>query len=219
MLRCLIPMLLLLPWLAGMAAAGAWPRDKGQSFLALSGQVDGPDQFGLYRQSFTLYAEYGATERLTLGLDIGGDAQRMTKAIAFARWPIGPAERAMKIAYEIGVGEVEEEAALRPGLSLGRGFTLSGRHGWAAIDGRAVLFGGGQAALESDITIGLSTTPHSKAILQIQTGRPAFGRTYSRFAPSFVHETKPGLYLEFGVVAPLSGGGENGVKLGLWRQF
>lgn len=219
MLRYLIPALLCLPCLYTMAAAGAWPRDKGQTFLAASGQIEGPDQFGLYRQSFTLYAEYGLTERLTLGLDLGGDALRMSKSIAFVRWPIGRVGRKVRLALEFGVGEVDEDAALRPGLSLGRGLTLWGRHGWAAFDGRAVVFGGSRLTLESDMTLGLDATRRSKAILQLQTGRPSFGRAYTRFAPSFVYETKPGAHLEFGVILPLTGGGERGVKLGLWRQF
>ncbi|EAQ27163.1 hypothetical protein [Roseovarius sp. 217] len=219
MLRCLTLALMLLPWLITTAEAGAWPRDKGQTFLATSGQMEGPDEFGLYRQSFTLYAEYGLTERVTLGLDLGGDTLRMTKSIAFARWPIGRAGRKVRLAFEIGLGEVDETAALRPGLSLGRGLTLWGRHGWAAFDGRAVVFGDSRMTLESDITFGLNTTQRSKAILQLQTGRPSFGRAYSRFVPSFVYETKPGAHLEFGVILPFSGGGERGVKLGLWRQF
>ncbi|WP_375553332.1 hypothetical protein [Roseovarius mucosus] len=210
---------LILPWLVGMAEAGAWPRAKGQTFLAATGQLDAPDETGLARQSFTLYAEYGATERLTLGVDLGGDALQMIKTIVFARWPVGRPARKVKIAVELGLGEVAEQRALRPGLSLGRGLTLWGRHGWAAFDGRAVMFSGGQMTLESDITLGLDITARGKVIAQIQTGQPAKGQTYVRFAPSYVHATKPGAHLEFGLILPLTDGGERGVKLGLWRSF
>ncbi|MFU8776984.1 MAG: hypothetical protein ACNA7M_04875, partial [Roseovarius sp.] len=141
------------------------------------------------------------------------------KAIAFARWPIGRPARDLKIAVDIGIGEVSEQSALRPGVSLGRGLTLWGRHGWAAFDGRAVVFGTGQVTLESDITLGLDITARGKMIAQLQTGRPAEGRAYARVAPSYVHETRPGSQLEFGVILPLSGGGERGMKLGLWRSF
>lgn len=219
MLRRLILAFALLPWLVSTVDAGAWPRAKGQTFLATTGQVDAPDEAGIARQSFTLYAEHGVTERLTLGLDLGGDALRMTKAIAFARWPIGRDARDLKIAVEIGLGEVSEQGAVRPGLSLGRGLTLWGRQGWAAFDGRAVVFNGGEVTLESDVTLGLNLGARDKVLAQIQTGRPAGGRTYVRFAPSYIHETKPNSYLEFGVILPLSGGGERGVKLGLWRSF
>lgn len=210
---------LILPLLNGMAKAGAWPRAKGQTFLATTGQVDAPDDTGLRRQSFTLYAEYGATERLTLGLDLGGDALRMTKTIAFARWPIGRPAQKLKIAVEMGLGQVSEVNALRPGLSLGRGLTLWKRQGWAAFDGRAVVFGGDQVTLESDLTFGLDITARGKVMAQVQTGRPAAGRAYARFAPSYVYAVRPGAHLEFGVILPLSGGGERGVKLGLWRSF
>lgn len=218
MLRWLIHALTILPWLASAAEAGAWPRAKGQTFLAVSGQFDAPDQTGLSRHSFTLYAEYGATERLTLGLDLGGDALRMTKAIAFARWPIGQPSRDVKIAVEIGVGEVSDQSTLRPGLSLGRGLTIWGRPGWAAFDGRAAILDG-KVTLESDLTLGRDVGRQGKLIAQLQTGRPETGRAYMRLAPSYVLATKPGAYLEFGGIVPLAGGGEPGVKLGLWRSF
>ena len=183
---CLLLAVLILPWLIGTAEAGAWPRAKGRTFLATTGQIDASDETGLRRQSFTLYAEYGATERLTLGLDLGGDALRMTKTIAFARWPIGRPAQQVKIAVELGLGQVSEVNALRPGLSLGRGLTLWRRQGWAVFDGRVIVFG---------------------------------GRAYTRFAPSYVHAIRPGAHLEVGLILPLSGGGERGVKLGLWRSF
>lgn len=219
MVRCLLCALMLLPWLATPAVAGAWPRDKGQVFVVVSGQIEGSDASGLYQQHGALYAEYGATDRMTLGVDLGGDTTRMTKAIAFLRWPLGDADRPLKLAAELGVGQVEEENALRPALSLGRGFVLWDRPGWLAVDGRAALLGGQDVALESDITLGLSTSRKSKLVLQIQTGRPDSGKTYSRLAPSFVYETKPGRQIELGLITSLTGDGESGVKLGLWRSF
>ncbi|WP_297772141.1 hypothetical protein [uncultured Roseovarius sp.] len=219
MLRCLLVLVILSPWLVLEARAGAWPREKGQGFLSVSGQIDQPDDFGFYNHFIGLYAEYGATDRLTLGLDLGGDTLRMTKGIAFARWPLGQLERPLKLAVEIGLGQVDGQNALRPGLSVGQGFTIWDRHGWAAVDGRLVLFKSGGHTLESDMTIGLSTSRRSKTILQIQTGRPAHGRPYTRLAPSFVYRMRPGAYLEFGLIAPLSGSGKRGLKLGIWRKF
>ena len=111
------------------------------------------------------------------------------------------------------------ENALRPGLSLGRGVEVGKRHGWLAADGRAILFTGGGMTLETDLTFGLSLTKRSKVILQIQAGQPDLGDAYTRFAPSVVFETKPGAHIEFGLIEPLIGGGERGLKLGLWRKF
>lgn len=219
MSRCLLLALMLLPWLAIPARAGAWPREEGQLFLVLSGQIEGRDASGLYRQHGALYAEYGATDRLTVGLDLGNDTIRMTKAIGFLRWPLGPPDRPLKLAFELGAGQVEEKNALRPGLSLGRGLVLWNRPGWLALDGRAALFGGRDVALESDLTFGLSTGQKTRLILQLQTGRPEKGGPYTRFAPSLVYETRPGRQIELGVIAPLTGEGEPGIKLGAWRSF
>lgn len=219
MLRCLILAGPLLVWLTVTAAAGPWPREKGRVFLSLSGQLHERDEFGIIDQFFGLYAEYGVTDRLTLGIDAGGDAVRMSKALAFLRWPLGAPERPLKFAIELGAGEVESEAALRPGLSVGRGITLWDRPGWMTGDARMILANSGDISLESDVTIGLDTGPRSKTIVQIQTGRPAHGRSYIRIAPSFVYRTGQGSFLEFGLIEPLSGTDRRAVKLGLWREF
>ncbi len=219
MLRRLILALILLPCLAAMAQAGAWSRGKGKTFTASSGQIEGPDAYGFYHPSFTFYGEHGLTDRLTAGADLGGDGVQMSKVIGFLRWPLGRAERRLKLAFEMGAGQVDEQNALRPGLSLGRGISLWDRNGWLAVDSRAILFGGGDVAYESDFTFGLSTTRKTKLILQVQTGQPAIGKSYARFAPSFVYETKPGQHIEFGVSQMFHGGRTHGVKLGLWRSF
>lgn len=213
----LILALIVLPWLAVMAQAGAWPREKGEVFLSLSSQIEARDENGINRQSHGLYAEYGATARLTLGLDVNGDALRMSKAIAFLRWPLGSAERPLKIAVEIGAGQVEEETALRPGLSLGRGFAIGNRSGWLNADLRASLDGG--TAFETELTAGLSVTARTKVIVQLQAGTPDRGQDYLRLAPSLVYDMRPGTQVELGLLEPLSGGGERGLKLGIWRRF
>ncbi|PKQ13700.1 MAG: hypothetical protein CVT70_01715 [Alphaproteobacteria bacterium HGW-Alphaproteobacteria-1] len=209
--------LVLLSWCAAMAQAGAWPREKGQVFLSFSSQFDERDENGIMRQSYGFYAEYGAAARLTLGLDVNGDALRMSKAIAFVRWSVGDAQRPLKLAVELGAGQVEDEAALRPGLSIGRGFSLGERHGWLNADLRAIL--GGDTTFETELTAGLSVTPRAKVIVQLQAGMPEGGQDYLRLAPSLVYQMRPGAQIELGLLEPLSGGGERGFKLGLWRQF
>ena len=212
-------LLVILPWFATAALGGAWPRKQGQTFLSLSGQVSEKDEFGLYRQNFGLYAEYGATARLTLGVDVNGDTVRMSKAIAFLRWPLGRDDRETKIALEIGAGQVEEETALRPVLSVGRGFSLWERHGWLNADTRAILFDGGGTAYESEVTAGLSVGARLKAMVQFQGGVPDEGQDYLRLAPSVVYEMREGTQIELGVIEPLVGGGLREFKIGLWREF
>lgn len=218
-MRCLTLAVFLLLWLASDAMAGAWLRDKGAGFLSLSGQLKEPDEFGLYRQDVSLYAEYGLTEQLTLGVDAGHDILQMSKALVFARVPLGRKDRNTRLAAELGAGQVGDDNALRPGLSIGRGIQLWDRDGWLNADGRAVLAEGGARILESDLTFGLSVTDRIKVILQLQAGQPDTGDAYATFAPSIVYETKPGAHLEIGLSQPLTGGDLRGVSLGLWRMF
>ncbi len=219
MVRCLTLAVGLLFWLATDARAGAWLRETGEGFLSLSSQVKEPDGYGLYRQDYGLYAEYGLAERLTLGVDAGHDMLRMTNALIFARLPVGRTDRTVRIAAELGAGQVGDDTALRPGLSIGRGIRLWGRGGWLNADGRAVLAGGDAMSLESDLTFGLSVTDRTKIILQLQAGQPETGDAYATFAPSFVYETKPGAHLQIGLTQPLTGDELRGLTLDLWRMF
>ena len=173
------------------AVAGAWLRETGTAFLSLSGEVTEPDAFGIYRQDYSLYAEYGLVRAADPRGGCGHDMLTMSKGVVFARLPLGRADRTVKLAVELGAGQVGDDTALRPGLSIGRGITLWDRGGWLNADGRAVLPGGGAMTLESDLTFGLSVTGRSKVILQIQAGQPDTGDAYAKFAPSFVYETKP----------------------------
>lgn len=219
MVRCLTLAVVLLLGIATDAVAGAWLREKGTGFLSLSGEVTEPDDFGIYRQYYSLYAEYGLAERLTLGVDAGHDMLRMSKGVVFARLPLGRADRTVKLAVELGAGQVGDDNALRPGLSIGRGIKLWDRDGWLNADGRAVMAGDGAMTLESDLTFGLSVTDRAKVILQLQAGQPDIGDGYAKFAPSLVYETKPGAHLEIGLTQPLTGSDLRSLSLGLWRTF
>lgn len=219
MVRCLTLAVVLLLGLAPVGMAGAWLREKGTGFLSLSSQVTEPDEYGFYRVDAGLYAEYGLTERLTLGVDAGHDMLRVSKGLVFLRLPLGRETHKTRLAMEIGAGQVGDDTALRPGLSIGRGIKLWDRYGWLNADGRVVLAGGGAMTLESDLTFGLSITGRSKIILQLQLGQPDIGDAYAKIAPSFVYETKPGTQLELGLTHPLTGSDLRGVSLDLWRTF
>ncbi|MGI3210733.1 hypothetical protein ACROSR_06400 [Roseovarius tibetensis] len=219
MVRCLTLAVVLLLGLAPDAGAGAWLREKGTAFVELSGQVTEPDEYGFHGLDAGLYAEYGLAERLTLGVDAGHDMLRVSKAVVFLRLPLGRETRKTKLAVELGAGQVGDDTALRPGLSIGRGLRLWDRSGWLNADGRVVLARGGAMTLESDLTAGLSITARAKIILQLQLGQPDTGTGYATLAPSVVYETKPGTHLELGLTQPLAGGDLRGVSLDIWRTF
>lgn len=205
---------------ASAALAGPWPREKGETFLSYSietdferGLTDGSGLFG------SLYAEHGLTDRLTLGIDVSGDDADFTKGIAFLRWPVGPTDRTTRIAAEFGIGLARDSFALRPGLSVGRGLRAGDMPGWLSIDSRTVFIDSFDGLLETDVTLGLTPTPKTKLILQLQTGLPWDSDPYAKLAPSYVHRIAPGRHVEVGVVAGVAEADDFKMKIGFWHQF
>jgi hypothetical protein len=212
--------LLIFSVLAPMAQAGPWPREKGHAFLSFGGLSEIDETTGTISTYSTLYGEYGLTEKATLGLDLGTDQRRSSKAVVFLRLPVRPDTHTTKIAAEMGFGVEDGSAAIRPGLSIGRGYTLGKRNGWMTADSRTVLFKDFKDTLfESDLTLGLSATKRIKMILQLQTGVPVNDTSYIRFAPSVVFKRKTGRYIEFGATAGIVGIKGLGLKIGSWFEF
>lgn len=212
--------LALLMLIAAQAEAGAWPREKGKTFLSFSIEAEQPDAYGRVKTYSTLYVEHGLSKRLTLGLDAGGDRNRMSKAILFLRVPLLNPSRKTNLSAEIGAGRAADRTALRPGISLGRGFRWGKRYGWMALDTRFVLFdGAARWLIESDATLGLNATRKTKLILQVQSGFPDHARSYVKVAPSLVYEFRPGHHAELGVVAGVKELDSVALKFGLWRYF
>ncbi|MEL7258759.1 MAG: hypothetical protein AAFN80_13080 [Pseudomonadota bacterium] len=196
--------------------AGAWPRAEGETFLSFSVEhnptlpQDSPA---------SLFVEHGLSPRLTIGLDAGGRQTDLTKAIAFLRWPLKTGAKNTLTAFELGAGFADDNIALRPGLSWGRGLSFGERSGWIAVDMRGLIYEQAEGLLEMDITLGLKPGRRSIVILQLQSGVPSASEPYARIAPSFVYETKPGYYLELGATAGLLNSDDLRIKLGVWLRF
>jgi len=103
MLRTTIMMVLL----AGQALAGPWPREKGRTFLAVAGFAEAPETGQSVTGYATVYAEYGLTDTVTVGLDLGSDEDATEKIIGFLRVPLIPADRSLKFALELGAGRLD----------------------------------------------------------------------------------------------------------------
>ncbi len=92
--------------IANLACAGAWPRDKGQLFIAAGGNFllsDGA-QLPVYYDP-TVYAEYGLSERLTVGMYLyTADAGRVGSIFFFASFPIGDLQSQQKFAAILSLG-------------------------------------------------------------------------------------------------------------------
>lgn len=221
--------------LTGQANAGAWPREAGTGFASLSlwQAATGADSYT------ALFAEYGLSPRLTVGLDAGRSVSGQTKTVAFLRAPFGQT-LGWLTAAEIGLGEIAGQPVLRPGLSFGRSITTGRGSGWIAVDSLLEVDIEQRAVdIKADITLGFS--PHAPdapppdwtLMLQLQTGlvdvqdsllllqtegilpEPGF----LRLVPSVTYRLNDRMRLEIGLFRALRGDRETGVKFGVWTTF
>lgn len=213
----LVICLLLLP-VGGLA--GPWLREEGAGFLSYSATLENVERTGAATGYASVYAEYGVRPRLTLGMDLGADERGFSKAFGFAVLPLGPQDSAMKYTLELGLGMIEDEAIFRPGLAIGRGYTLGRRHGWVSVESRAEIgIEDGGTAFSTDVTLGLNASARAKWMVQIQHGGPMADPDYLRVVPSVALQTKPGRHIELGVTAGIKNAAAVGIKLGVWREF
>ena len=232
----MLRLVLLVLLLATQAQAGPWPCGKGKVFFSAHANVEYLEDTGLLNQFGTLYGEYGLSEKLTIGVDYSGTELQTDKALLFLRYPLGKQDKTYLYALELGVGLVDGNNALRPGLTIGRGIKWGKRYGWMTLDTRFVMpSGSGTSRLESDFTLGLSITPRVRGILQLQAGFQSEGEDYVKFAPSIVIEQKNKRrkgkrkgrkpkrdikkFIEIGVTTGLVNYDNHSVKIGIWREF
>ena len=237
MLRILA--LLALSLIGSGASAGPWPRAQGQTFLSATYETGGQDDHA------SLYAEYGLSKQLTLGLDLGATPDTTKKAIAFARWPVGGTDRPLRMAAQLGLGYAERwripafkivitgggplpalpsprprmRPVLQTGFSLGRGLGILGHNGWITLDTRAETDGELATQYEADATVGLKTQKGHIFIMQLQTGALDTGKTWAKIAPSVVVKVANATHLELGLTADLTGSSNAAARFGLWQTF
>ena len=240
MRRCLAAILLAAaPVHVPEAGAGAWPRDEGAAFLSLSQTVSTGGRTLLsasedIRSYTSLYAEYGLTPKLTIGLDagVGIDASLSTGMespvnawLAFLRYPIWVGEGGNRFAAQIGAGTQTEpdygqQARLRPGLSWGRGFESRWGGGWFGIEASAEYrFKSEDFAFKADYTAGIKPSEKWMLIFQLQTGRYGAEDTIVRLAPSVVRKMGKRMHLQLGGIASVAGDDALGLKFATWFEF
>jgi hypothetical protein len=210
-------------WLcASQALAGAWPRAKGSGFVSVSNRLSWPQNTDHWTSSeptdrySTIYLEYGASDRLTLGLDLGHSVSGAGKTLIFAQLPVFARDQSWHMTGQMGFGEIERRATLRPGLALGRGLP----QGWLSLETMAeIALENKETDYKLDLTYGRNLREDQKLIIQIQTGLPEGEEGFVRLAPSYVRPFGKRLKLEQGVTYGLRGDSSMGVKLGLWADF
>lgn len=212
-MRVFLAVLILMATTA-LARPGAWLRGPQTAFLSFSRTTD---QQGNTHDS--LFAEFGLTPRLTLGLDAGRARNHDWTAVAFLRRPLGQTGRPTQLAWEMGLGRDRTQIMIRSGLSVGRGFKTRWGSGWAAIDTVADF---GISTFRTDYKADLTLGWHrdqAMLIMQMQAGDPAFGTPYAKFAPSFVRPLGKRMKLELGLSLGLVNDDTRGAKLGIWLEF
>jgi hypothetical protein len=223
---------LLLALAATEAAAGAWPRPKGETFISIATrQSTGARTLVAAVQDIdsynSIYVEHGLTDRLTVGLDAGqgrGPDEEIAAALVFARLPVwSPGEH--RLAADLGFGLLEDEVdgtetRIRPGLAWGRGFESRWGGGWLGMEASwEYRLPTGDNAIKVDFTAGLKPTDRWMTILQLQTGAFPGSDPIARLAPSVVRRLGARTHLQVGGLAPLAGDDAWGATLALWLTF
>lgn len=204
--------LLLLP---GAAGAGAWPRGKGQVFLAFRAETESTPS----RRAATggLYAEIGLSPRLTLG----GQADRNAGGELFLRHSI-PLPRGHVLAFSLGAGRTASTITRSftfSGLHWARTFSFRGVPGWVALDTR--LGFGVTNRIDhgkADLLAGLSLGPRWKVMLALESYRD-FGGSTANLVPSLARRIATGTHLQLRAIAPVAGGGAPRGGVSLWVEF
>lgn len=218
------------------ASSGPWPREAGRHFVTLSVEQD--RQSNRYEG---LYGEYGLTPRTTLGYEIGhANAGEISGLIWLQRaWDAGGG--ANRMAMSAGIGAVHRDGQTLPvaqvGSSWGRGFEGFWKGGWITAEMRVRIAGrfddpalpglsaGSLAYLTPDmttkaeVTLGLRRTDSLMLINQLRIEKRQDEDISTRLASSMVRDLSGYAKLELGIITPLSGVGEQAVRIGTWLEF
>ena len=230
-MRILLLFMILFP---SIATAGAWPREKGEVFLSFSNEVSARSQTR-YATGTSLYAEYGLTNRLTVGFDgTLGPTGTPSEAYLFLRTPLGQLDHPTHLAISFGLGvksipnpwgTTSNQKLARIGASWGRGL----KRGWLGVDISAATVlntsitvpGQSGTTYKADFIWGMKPSKRVMLIWQLQTGKSPDGPTYARFSPSVIWEMPrgKGAQIEIGIVQGITGDDSRNLKLGFWRAF
>lgn len=211
------------------AQPGAWPREEGKVFLSFATRLSMPKdvlrmgadalvtaQSGPLQQYDTIYLEYGLTPKVTLGIDYGRSVSGGSKLVGFVQHPLSKEGANTKVAFQLGLGEIQDERVVRPGLMIG--WPL--KQGWVAVDTFLEYAPATQRAdIKLDATAGFHLKNDRNILLQIQAGESTSDPPFIRFAPSYVFKSGKRSKTVLGLTWGLKGDDSVGVKIGAWAEF
>ena len=201
--------------------AGAWLREKGSGFTALS--------FGVTHAKETtnaFYFEYGLSDQTTIGLDISAftNARNVRNGFGnlFVRRSLGPTEGPHRFAYELGVGGLwgneRQLPVLKTGLSWGYGFTRVS--GWVNLDlGYVHEPQLGESIAKIDGTLGLDFGSITTGLLEFTLSKRGED-TYGAVQPSLLIKPRGQAFnVKLGAEIPYNETERAAVKIGVWHRF
>lgn len=205
------------------AQAGAWLKEKGQSFASITVGTNRASEVTL-----SYYLEYGLTEKTTVGLDIGGYTNRMDAkngyAAVFMRRSLFASDGPHKYAYELGFGGLYQDDMMLPtvkaGLSWGYGFSHSAGNGWLNVEATYIYEPTlGQKIAKLDGTLGVDLTDLTTGIFELHFSQKD-DATYGSFEPSLLIRPRRGPFnIKFGAEIPHDDIDKSAFKLGVWHRF
>ncbi len=214
--------LIALLW-ASQASAGAWPRDEGEVFLSFGGNV------ALFGEAVrpvhydpTIYAEYGLSPRLTLGLDgHTADAGEALSGFVFLRMALPYADSSSALAFStaLGVTRVPDGETL-PTLRLGAHWGQGLPRGWLAVDATALqTIEGTLPQTKIDMSFGHRFNDDWTGVLSGLVGTGLDGDFYAKVGPSVIYKVSESVSIRVGTIHALTGDEGSGLTVETWWTF
>ena len=238
--RHICSLAILLAPLAGSAAAGAWLRADGTTFMSLSHEQDRAGN------TYTgLYGERGLGGRNTLGFRLDHSGAGQAGALVWLQRSLDDGSGPNRWTVSLGVGAVDRAGSLLPtgevAAAWGRGIANPLGGSWFTVETRLNVVGdpkdtpeapddaarevrylgnlATQTAIKTDVTLGVQLTPSMVVINQIRFEQAEDTGFSSKLSTSLVRDLKGPAKLELGIMAPLSEQGEPALKVGTWLEF
>lgn len=175
-------------------------------------------------QEANLFAEYGWTDRLTLGLDLHQTDVTSGHVLVFFKSPLAMRNASFPRAITMTAGAARQTdgwtGLYRLTLSAGREFRTIFGPGWASVDATYEYTGGMKAAVwKLDGTIGINRPGKLSPLAQIETAKyPGQSLSYA-LIPGLRYRLTPKKDLVFGLEYKQADQRSLGLRIALWQRF